>query len=382
MFPRILAALALCGLAAAAPAPLAPPPAVSVVSAVVGAIAERIVLTGTFVPREEVLVTPQVDGYAITQILAEEGDKVAAGQLLARLADDVPRAEYAQSQAQVARAAAAIDQAQGAITEAQANKTEADAAYGRARSLVTTGSTSRETYDQKLAAAQMAGARLQALGNALKVAQAERAVAQAQLQEAGVRLARTEIRAPVAGIVSHRTARIGAVVSQSGGALFRIIEDGAVELEGDVPEALLAQLRPGQAADIHVPGRVLPYPGKVRLVSPEVDATTRLGRVRLTVDAQPPPAIGGFGRGTVEVARETGVLVPLSAVLFQPGGPQVQVVRDGMVETRPVELGLQDGGQVEVRRGLSAGETLVAISGTFVRGGDRVVPVPMPAGGS
>jgi HlyD family secretion protein len=353
-----LSALALLALAAAAPGasaasagPVAPPPAVSVV-------------------------------YAVTQILAEEGDRVAAGQVLARLSSDLPEAELAQADAQMARAAAAIDQAQGAIAEAQANKTEADAAYGRARSLVTSGSTSRETYDEKLAAAQMAGARLQALGNALKVAQADLAVAQAQRREAAVRLARTEIRTPVAGVVSRRTARIGAVVSQSGEPLFRIIQGGAVELEGEVPEALLNQLRPGQPAQIFVPGRDAPLPGRVRLVAPEVDASTRLGRVRLTVQADPPPAIGGFGRGTVEVARHEGVLVPLSAVLFEPAGVAVQVVRDGVVQTRQVALGLQDEGRAEIAHGLAPGERVVAISGTFVRDGDRVVAVPATLGGS
>ncbi len=360
---------------AAAPAPEPPAPAVTVVAAVRGSIAEEVVVTGSFTPREEVLVTPQIDGLAITDIRAEEGDRVAAGQMLARLSADVLQAQLAQNEAQVARAGAAIDQAAGSIAEAEANKTEADAAFGRARSLVATGSASRESYDQKLAASQTAAARLAAMQDATKVAQADQALAQAQRRELAVRLARTEIRAPVAGVVSRRTARLGAVVGQSGEPLFRIIENGAVELEGEVPEALLTRLRPGQKATVAVPGLDVALAGKVRLVAPEIDRSSRLGRVRIGVDAGPPPAIGGFGRGTVEVARHDGVLVPLSAVLFQPDGAQVQVVRDGVVQTRPIRLGLQGEGRVEAASGLAAGEDVVAISGTFVRDGDRVTPV-------
>jgi multidrug efflux pump subunit AcrA (membrane-fusion protein) len=84
----------------------------------------------------------------------------------------------------------------------------------------------------------------------------------------------------------------------------------------------------------------------------------------------------------VEVARHEGVLVPLSAVLFEPAGVAVQVVRDGVVQTRQVALGLQDEGRAEIAHGLAPGERVVAISGTFVRDGDRVVAVPATLGGS
>ncbi len=378
---RLLLLPVLMLLAGAAPAAIEPSaPSVTVVAARRGSIAEQVVVTGNFVAREEVLVTPQIDGHAITEIDAEAGDRVAAGQVLARLSSDTLAAQLAQDAAQVARADAAIDQAQGAIAEAQANRVMAAAAFGRSRSLLASGSESHEAYDQKLAAAQTADARLNASQNALRVAQADRLLSLAQQREAQVNFDRTAIRAPAAGIVSRRTARLGAVVGQAGEPLFRIIEAGAVELEGLVPEADLARLHPGQAAQVSVPGRVVPLPGQVRLVSPEVDSSTRLGRVRVSVESVPPPAIGGFGRGMIEVARHDGVLVPLSAVLFEPDGARVQVVQGGMVQTRPVTLGLRAAGVAEIAQGLAAGETVVAVSGTFVRGGDRVTAVPGGAG--
>jgi RND family efflux transporter MFP subunit len=362
-------------LGAAAPALVEPrPPAVTVVSAATGTIAETVLVTGTLVAREEVLVSPQIEGLAITDIRAEEGDTVQPRQILATLSRESLDTSMAQNAAQIARAKAAIAQAQGSITEAQANRAQSDAAFARTRDLVGSGAASRETYDIRQAGAQTAVARVAAAQAALEVANADLALAQAQRQEIAVRLARTDITAPVGGVVSRRTARLGAVVSMAGDPLFRIISDGAIELEGDVPEGSLGRLRPGQPARIDAadaPDR----PGRVRLVSPEVNRTSRLGRVRIAIEGGG-VSIGGFARALVEVARHDGVLVPLSAVLFDTDGPHVQVVRDGVVETRRVTVGLRAERQAEITKGLAEGESVVSLAGTFVRDGDRVTPVP------
>ncbi len=356
-------------LAAAAPMEAAKPPAITVARATAGTLVDTVVLTGTLVPREEVLVNPQLDGLAIVKIAAEEGDRVTAGQVLAELSRDVLDATVAQNAAQVARSEAAISQAQNAIQEAEATRVQADAAFGRTRELLATGSASREAYDQRQQASLVSGARVTGAQNALRLAVAERNLALAQRQELDVRLGRTAIRAPVAGVVSRRVARLGAVVSMNGEPLFRIIEDGAIELEADVPENRLSRMRPGQPATIDG------APAHVRLVAPEVSRTSRLGRVRIAPDGDAPGIIGGFARARVEVARLQGVTVPLSAVLFDPDGAKVQVVHEGLVETRPVTIGLQSGGRALVTVGLADGEDVVGVSATFVRGGDRVTAV-------
>ena len=349
------------------------PPSVTVVAATTGAIAETATLTGTLVAKEEVLVSPQLDQLAITELLAEEGDHVVANQVLARLSRDVLVATIAQNAAQMAHADAAIAQAHAAIAESQANQTQVDLALARTRDLLSGGNASREVFEQRQAAARMGAARLEANQNAQHLAEADLTLAQAQRQELMVRLARTDIRTPVAGIVSRRTARLGAVVAGSGEALFRIIQDGAVELEADVPELQLAKLRPGQTAQVETVAG--PRAGHVRLVSPEVNRTTRLGRVRVALDDNAGLVIGSFARASVEVARRDGVLCPLSAVLFQPGGAVVQVVHDGVVETRGVAVGLRNSANAEITGGLKTGETVVAVSGTFIRGGDRVTAI-------
>ena len=372
----LLLAWAPAGRAATAPAAAPQPPSVSVVAARSGAIVQRIGLTGTLVPREEVLVSPRIGDLAITAIEVEEGDRVEAGQVLARLQRDQLETAMAQNDATAARAEASIAQARAGVVEADATKVQADLALARTRSLVGSGNAPRETLELRQAASDTTAARLTASQNMLRAAVADLAMARAQRREIDVRLEHTEIRAPVAGIVSRRTARLGAVVQSAAEPLFRLIENGTVELEADVPETLLARLRPGQTAEVETASGT--RPGHVRLVAPEVNRTTRLGRVRVAVEGGETLVIGGFARANVAVAQREGVLAPLSAVLFEPGGAVVQVVRDGVVQTRRVTVGLRAEGRAEIVDGLRDGEDVVAVSGTFIRDGDRVAAVPPP----
>jgi len=386
-FGKLLLCAALLGLpttspaSAAEPAPVATPkpPSVSVTTAESGTLAETILLTGTLVARDEVMVGAEIDGLAITELLAEEGDKVARGQVLARLSRDMLDAQLAQNAASISRAVAGIAQAKNQIAEAEATARQTDAAFARARALVERGNTTTENLEQREAASLVARARVLAAEDALRLAQSDKELAEAQRREIQVRLARTEIKAPAAGTISRREAKLGALVSSSAEPLFRIIGAGTIEVEADVPEMSLARLRVGQKALVRPAGIEEPVPARVRLVSPEVNRTSRLGRVRLAVNPVPGLAIGAFARGTVEVDRRDGTLVPLSSVLYRPEGAIIQVVRDGIVETRSVTVGLKADGKAEIRKGIDPGEQVIAISGTFVRDGDRVTPVPLSA---
>jgi HlyD family secretion protein len=192
-----------------------------------------------------------------------------------------------------------------------------------------------------------------------------------------VKLARTEIKAPRGGIVSRRTARLGATASMlpTTEPLFRIIADGAVELEAQVAEVELPGLGVGQAVAVTPAGAKEALAGTIRLISPEVDKASRLGRVRVALDGNPPVAIGTFARGVIETGRKRAVTLPLSAITYARSGASVQSVKDGKVATKPVTLGLVGHGRAEIAAGLAEGETVVARAGTFVRDGDLVTPV-------
>lgn len=377
--------LALVALIAAAPVALGQtrPPSVTVATAARGDLRETVIATGSFVAREEVLVSPEVEGLAVVEILAEEGDRVRAGQVLARLNREMLDVQLAQNGAQIARADAAIAQARAAIAEATAAKSLADQQLQRTRQLQQTGAASADALDQRVSAARTAAARLESAVNALTLAEADLTLARAQRRDIELRLQRTEIKASVDGIISRRTARLGqmatgAMSAQAGDALFRLIARGEIELEADVPETTLARLKPGQPSSIEAAGFDKPLSGAVRLVAPEVRTANRLGRVRIAVDGDERPPLGAFGRASVEVARSQGILVPLSAVMFGRAST-VQVVKDGVVETRTVVTGLRAEGRVEIREGLAEGEKVVAVSGSFVRNGDRVTPTDVAA---
>jgi HlyD family secretion protein len=367
---------------AAVPDAAAIAPAVTVVPAERREIVEQAVVTGTLVPRDEILVAPEVEGLRITELLVEEGDRVTKGQVLARLSQEMIVTQEASNVAAVARAEAAIVQAKSQIVQAEAANIEAKQSLERAQSLAKTGNATAAVLEQRVSAAQGAEGRLAAARGGLQSAQADLATARAAGSEIALRRARTDIRAPEAGIVNRRTARVGASVTAAGEPLFRLIARGEIELEGEVPETSLARITVGDPASLDLDdGRQLR--GKVRRVYPEVDRATRLGKIRIRLADDPVLRIGAFARGTVEVARREGIAVPVSSLLYAADGrASVLVAKDGRVEARTVTTGLSSEGFTEIRSGVAAGETVVARAGSFLRDGDRVRAVPRPSAGT
>lgn len=341
-------------------------------------LTETIMVTGSLAAREEVLVTPQVDGLQIMAILSEQGDQVTKGKVLARLDRSAMDAQLARLDAQDARADAAIAQARSQIASAEAVLKQASAAFERSRDLLRTGSSTQATFDEREAAAHSATAALASAKDGLHLAEADKAANAAQIRELKIKLAFTEITAPASGIVSRRTARLGATVSSAGEPLFRIIDKGELELDAEIPEVYMPKLKTGLSARVNVSG--LPEKaGTLRLISAEIDKATRLGRVRIFIGVDPSLRAGAFARGQIETARGEGLAVPAGAVLYNDNGAFVQVVRDGKVETRAVKTGLKPEGLVEIAGGLAEGEKLVARSGTLLRDGDLIRPVVAPA---
>ncbi|WP_336810205.1 efflux RND transporter periplasmic adaptor subunit [Bosea sp. MMO-172] len=373
----LAAPLPLQAQTAAPAAPAAAGPSVTVTQAQTTEIVQSVVVSGSIVARDEILVAPEVDGLAIVELLAEEGDKVARGQVLARLSRVTLDVQKVQNDAQIARAEALVAQAKAQIAEADANLVQANNAFDRTKSLRESGNASIEMFDQRAAAARSGEARANSARQALAIASADLALAQAQGKDIAVKLARTEIKAPRAGIVSRRTARLGAMASMlpQTDPLFRIIADGAVELEAQVAEVELPKLKLGQGVAVTPAGANDALAGTIRLIMPEVDKASRLGRVLVALDGNPPVAIGSFARGIIETGRKRAVTLPLSAITYNRAGATVQSVKDGKVTTKPVTLGLVGHGRAEIVTGISEGETVVARAGTFVRDGDTVTPV-------
>jgi len=265
--------------------------------------------------------------------------------------------------------------ARSEIAQAEAKLKEAKASFERAKPLNNHGYLAEATLETREALAHTAEAQVVAARDQLKVAEADKGLVEAQRRELDWRRTRTEVRAPVDGIVSRRTARVGAIATAIGEPMFRIVARNEIELDAEVTEDRIVRVQPGQPARVDVAG-LDPIIGTVRLVSAEVDKSTRLGRVRIFLGDRPGLRIGSFARGLIDTAKSNGISVPASAILYGRDGPTVQVVRDGKVETRRVETGLLAGGQAEIRSGVMDGDLVVERAGTFLRDGDVVRPFP------
>jgi RND family efflux transporter MFP subunit len=251
---------------------------------------------------------------------------------------------------------------------------EATAALERGEALRKSETLNQAEYDQRVAAQKSAAARRAAAEAGAKVADAELAAARAQRLSLQHRLARTDIVAPERGVVIERNARLGAIASAVGDPMFRVLADGEVELEAEVIETMLPRIQAGDPAEVRVAG-LGDVAGTVRLVSPEVDPQTRLGTVRVSLARDANLRVGGFARGRILTDRRVAVTVPATAVLSDEDGAFVQVVVDGIIETRPVTTGILADDDWEITDGLREGEVVLARAGAFFQNGDRVTPV-------
>ncbi len=355
-------------------------PTVTVVRPVRTILTETVLVTGTLVAKREILIAPEIEGQRIIALLAEEGDRVKKDQVLARLDQQVILTQLAQNTAALARANAAIAQAKSNIARTQAQFQQADNALKRARILLKNRNVSTSLFEQRQSAARTAKAQLVSARDGLAVARAERSQVEARHKELNWRLSKTEIRAPAAGIISRRNAKIGSVATGAvtSRPLFHLVQAGKIELDAEVPEATMRKIRKGQIAIISTPDG-LRRSGKVRLVAPEIDRTTRLGSLRISFSKSSGFRVGGFARGRITTATANALAIPLSAIVFTPVGTMAKRVVKGRVQLVAIKTGIQMNDLVAVKSGLTTEDDVVTNAGSFLRDGDVVRPVRRPS---
>jgi HlyD family secretion protein len=182
------------------------------------------------------------------------------------------------------------------------------------------------------------------------------------------------ITAPVAGTISTSSAVVGTIAGGKGEALFSIIARNEFDLIAMVPTRDLAKLQANQTARIKIIGAG-EMDGKVRRVAPTVEPNSQLGQVVVSINAPRRLLVNSSGRAQIRTGQSCGVAVPLTAILYGTAGTVVQVIKRDRVETRRVETGLMQAGQVEIREGVQEGDIVVARAGALLREGDPVRPV-------
>lgn len=350
-------------------------PAIVITTATMRKLIDRVVATGTVKAVEEVYIQPQVDGLSIRSLNADVGDKVEANSTLATLNEDALILQKSQMQATRAKGEASLAQLHAQLAEAHANAEEAELQRVRAVTMGAKGTMSTSSVEQANASAAANKARVGSAEQAIAVAEADLKVTDSQIADTELKLARTGIKTPVAGTVASRNARVGAIANGSGDPLFTIIRDSQLELVVDVSESDITKIAIGQKALISLSGSREKLTGTVRLVAPIVDSVTRLGAVHITIDEGDKARAGMYGSAEIVIRQEEGISLPLTAVNSDESGSSARKVENGVVKFVNVETGIQDGAYVEILKGLTAGEDVVAKAGAYVRDGDHITPV-------
>jgi HlyD family secretion protein len=314
---------------------------------------QRISANGNIEAWQEAVIGANVSGLILSEVKVNVGDVVKKGQVLATFSSQTVAAELEQSRARAA--------------EAEASALEAEANAERARKVADSGALSEQQLNQYITAAQTARARAKA-----QIA-AERA------QE--VRLSDTRIVAPDDGVISSRTATVGAV--PAGNELFRLIRQGRLEWRAEVPAPQLALIKPGMPVRLDA-GSGVTVDGKVRMLSPSVDPKTRNGIVYVDLPSATAGSgiarAGMFAAGEFEIGQSDGLTLPQSAVMVRDGYSFVfRVGADSKVIQTKVSLGRRVDERVEILSGLGADDRVVVAGGGFLTDGDLVRVVTAPA---
>ena len=183
-----------------------------------------------------------------------------------------------------------------------------------------------------------------------------------------------QIQTLAGGFVLKRNAEAGMPMSAKSEPLFTIAVDGDLEAAVDVPSIHVLELAKRQMAHISMDdGRDLP--GRVRLVPVEIDQKTQVGQARVAITGHESAMAGRFVHVAIDSSRSCGIAVPRAALTHGSDAIRVQVVKNGVVETRQVEIGILDEADAYIASGLAPGDIIVADAGTSLRDGDRVRPI-------
>lgn len=308
-----------------------------------------ITANGNITAWQEAIIGAEISGYQLTEVLANVGDAVKKGQLLARVSSDVVTTELEQSKATVA--------------EAEAMLAEARLNADRARKIELTGALSAQQINQYLTAEKTVLARLDA--------------AKAKLQADALRLDKTRIVAPNNGVISARAATVGSL-TQPGQELFRLIRDNRLEWRAEVTAVELGRIKPDMKVSLMLPNGAS-IQGEVRMIGPTVDIQTRTAIIYVNLPDNNAARAGMYARGEFELGQGTALTLPQSAVLMRDGLSYVyRVDASNRVAQHKVMLGRRLGDRVEITGGLDKNIRVVTNGVGFLADGDvvRVVNTP------
>jgi membrane fusion protein (multidrug efflux system) len=295
---------------------------------------------GTLSANESVVIATEIAG-RLAEVRFAEGQRVEKGELLARLDQSVLKAQR--------------DRARASLGLSEAN-------YKRAELLLKEQAISERERDENLAQ--------------LRLDEADLRLAEAQL-------AKTEIPAPFAGILGLRQVSVGAYL-QAGEPIITLDDIDPIKIDFRAPEVYSSQLKIGQTLEVKVdsaPGRI--FAGRVYAIAPQIDASGRSVLLRARApNSEGELRPGMFARvGLVLAERDRALMIPEQALVVTGDQTLVYKVVNGLVEAAPVTIGIRRLGEVEISRGLTAGDTIITAGQIKVRPGMAVTALPAEGSG-
>lgn len=315
---------------------------------------ETLVANGSITAWQEAVVSAELGGARVAELLVDVGDQVRRGDVLARFDPAAVKAALAQQQA--------------AVAETRARLAETSAAAKRAQRL-------RETFaisEQDLIKAQTSA----------EAAQAQVDLALARLESQQLAFDDTRVLAPDDGVISARTAMLGAVAAP-GMEMFRMVRQNRLDWRAELTPAQLVRLQVGATGELRLPDGST-VTGTVRQIAPVLDEKTRIGIAYVALDAGAANVRPGmYAAGTIVLGDRAGLALPSSAIVVRDGRESVFVVdAEGRATETRIKVGRRRGNQIEVLEGIDGDDGVVASGAAFLNNGDRVRVVDAPTAAS
>lgn len=304
---------------------------------------QEFLVTGLIAPYEEIIISPEISGYRLSDLYYNVGASVKQGQLLAKLSDQNLKQELAKQKA--------------AVTQAQVNLEKAASDVRRAAIVGQSGALSAQQIEEYKINQDVAKANLDA--------------AKAELEMIQLKISQTSIKAPASGIIYSKQGVVGNVVS-AGNELYHMIKNGVIEWRAEVDASQSHLIKAGDLAEVTLPDQTK-LTGTVRTVSPSVSTETARSIVYVTLKGSKTANVGTFVDGKITVGQYKAYVLPQTAIVMRDGRSYIYVVNDkNIANSQVVETARRKDGFVEIVSPLASNLKIVETGGAFLTNGMTV----------